>query len=101
VLATVLHPFSPLVFAELAEEHVMVENWSLQFVWITELGLFALSYPEHVNRKFNVAVVATVFLELSRRSIRGLFAFLRPSSRERVPGEGPSWIPNWIGLLYF
>ena len=99
VLATVLHPFSPLVFAELAEEHVMVENWSLQFVWITELGLFALSYPEHVNRKFNVAVVATVFLELSRRSSRGLYAFLRLSPREGVPTVGPSLIPSWKDLL--
>jgi hypothetical protein len=88
-----------LVFAELAEEHVMVENWSLQFVWITELGLFALSYPELANRKFNVAVVATVFLELSRRSSRGLYAFPRLSRRGEVPTVGPSWIPSWKDLL--
>ena len=99
VLATVLHPFSPFVFAEPAEEHLMVENWSLQFVWITELGLFALSYPELVNRKFNVAVVATVFSEVSRRSNPGLYAFPRLSPRGEAPGVGLSWIPNWIGLL--
>ena len=77
----------------------MVENWSLQFVWITELGLFALSYPEVVNLKFNVAVVATVSLELSKRSTRGLYAFLRLSPREGVPIVGPSWIPSWKDLL--
>src|SRR2546426_11655407 len=99
VLATVLYPFPPLVFAEQAEKHIMVENGSLQFVWITELGLFALSYPELVNRKFNVAVVATVVGELSRRPSRGLYGFLRLSPRERVRGVGPSWIPSWKGLL--
>ncbi len=99
VLATVLRPFSPLVFAELAEEHLMVEYWSLQFVGIIELGLFALSYPELVNRKFNVAVVATVFSEVSRRSNPGLYAFPRLSPRGEAPGVGLSWIPNWIGLL--
>ena len=52
-----------------------------------------------VNLKFNVAVVATVALELSRRSTRGLYAFLRPSLRGGVPVVGPSWIPSWIDLL--
>jgi len=88
-----------LVFAELAEEHIMVENWSLQFVWITELGLLALSYPELANRKFNVAVVATVFLELSRRSSLGPYAFPRLSPRGGVPTVGPSLIPSWKDLL--
>ena len=101
MLATVLHPFSLLVFAELAEEHVMVENWPLQPVGIVQLTLFTLAYPEPLDREFNVAVVASVLPELAKRSNPELYAFLRLSPREGVPVVGPSWIPSWIDLLQF
>jgi hypothetical protein len=99
VLAAVPNPFSPLRQAELAEKHLVIENRPLQPVRITKLTLFALSDPELVDRKFNVAVVATVLGELARRPNRGLYAFLRLSPQEEVRGVGPSWIPSWKGLL--
>src|SRR2546425_12899767 len=99
VLATVLHPFSPVKLAEIAEKHIVVENGPLQPVRIIELGLFALSYPEFLDREFKVAVVASVLPELAKRSSLGLSAFLRLSLREGVPVVGPSWIPSWIDLL--
>jgi hypothetical protein len=101
ILATVDHPFSPANSAEIAEKHIVVENGPLQLVRIVELGLFALSYPEFLDREFKVAVVATVLLDFSRRPSRGPYAFPRVSSRREVPGVGLSRIPNLIGLLQF
>src|SRR3989442_10687598 len=99
ILATVQHPFSTLKPAEVAEKHVMIEDRPLHLVGITELALFALSYPQLLDGEFNVAVVATVVGQLSRRPSRELYGFLRPSPREEVRGVGPSWIPSWKGLL--
>jgi hypothetical protein len=101
IFATVDHPFSPENFAGIAEKHVVIENGPLQLVWVVELSLFAHSYPEFLDWEFKVAVVATELAALARTPSRGLYAFLRVSSRRGVPGVGLSWIPNWIGLLQF
>jgi hypothetical protein len=99
VLATIEHPFSPLNPAEIAEEHVLVENWPVHLVPIAELALFSLSYPELVDWKFNVAIVATELADFARKPSLERYAFLRLSPRGEAPRVRPSWIPNWIGLL--
>jgi hypothetical protein len=98
ILATVLHPLSPLELAELAEKHVMIKNWPFHLAGVSELTLLALFDSKLFYWKFNVAVVATELAELARKPSLGLCAFPRPSPRGGVPTKGPSWIPSWIGL---